>query len=158
MANTADGLTYPESDASPEADARQDAREALIYNTTEDLLVCLDRLNVTKAELARRLGKQPSAVSRALSGGQNMTLATFSDICHALGFSAVARVGGAEALLAPERRGEVDLSVESNAIVDEDATGSWTQLVRDGSESGSFRIVNEKIIECDVPQWHANAA
>lgn len=147
MAINVDGLTYPASDAGADVDARQDAREALIYNATEDLAVCLDRLGVSRAELARRLDKKPSYVSRVLSGRQNMTFATFSDFCQALGFVAEVRVGGAETILAPERRDE--------APHEDDAEG-WTPLSR--IESVSFRAVDETVIECDAPQWQAHAA
>ena len=155
MATPPDGLPYPPSDASPDADARQDAREALIYNATEDLLVCLDRLGVTRAELARRLGRQPSYVSRALSGAQNMTLATFSDFCHALGFVAEVRVGGADAVLAPERRDDI---ARNDAECDDAAEDDWVPLARARTAPVSFRVVDETVIECDVPQWHADAA
>jgi transcriptional regulator with XRE-family HTH domain len=62
------------------------AREELVYNVTEDLLVILEDLEVNKKELARRLGKSRSYVTQILSGSRNMTLGSFSDICFALGF------------------------------------------------------------------------
>lgn len=62
------------------------AREELIYNVTEDLLVILEDLNITKKELSERLGTSKSYVSQVLSGARNMTLGSFSDICFALGF------------------------------------------------------------------------
>lgn len=69
-----------------DAEERAYAREDLVFNVTEDLLVKLEELELSKAELARRLGKSKSYVSQVLSGSRNMTLGSFSDICFALGF------------------------------------------------------------------------
>lgn len=69
------------------AEARAYAREDLIYNVTEELLVQLEELGVTKLELARRLGKSRSYVTQMLSGARNMTLGTLSDICFELGIT-----------------------------------------------------------------------
>ena len=61
------------------------ARENLIYNVTEDLLVILEDKGVSKSELARRLGKSRAYVTQVLSGSRNMTLGSLSDFCFALG-------------------------------------------------------------------------
>lgn len=66
------------------AEDRALAREELIYNVTEDLLVAMELLDVSKKELARRLGRSKSYVTQLLSGARNMTLGTLSDICFAL--------------------------------------------------------------------------
>lgn len=68
------------------AEARAAARDRLIFNVTDDLLVVMEDNGVSKHELARRLGKSKSFVSQILSGRRNMTLGTFSDICFALKF------------------------------------------------------------------------
>lgn len=68
------------------SEERAFAREELIYNVTEDLLVMLEDQEITKKELARRLSKSRSYVTQILSGSRNMTLGSFSDICFALGF------------------------------------------------------------------------
>lgn len=68
------------------AEERIFAREDLVYNVTEDLLVILEDLEISKKELARMLGKSRSYVTQILSGSRNMTLGSFSDICFALGF------------------------------------------------------------------------
>ncbi|MFA3790850.1 transcriptional regulator [Aliiglaciecola sp. SL4] len=65
---------------------RMYAREDLVYNVTEDLLVILEDLEISKKELARKLGKSRSYVTQILSGSRNMTLGSLSDICFALGF------------------------------------------------------------------------
>ncbi|OUR83985.1 hypothetical protein A9Q82_01530 [Cycloclasticus sp. 46_120_T64] len=74
------------SENSSNAEERAYAREDLIFNTTEDLLLMIEDLNLTKVELAKRLGKSKSYVTQVLSGSRNMTLGSFSDICFALGF------------------------------------------------------------------------
>ncbi len=68
------------------AEARAAARDRLIFNITDELLIIMEDNGVTKQELARRLGKSRSFVSQILSGRRNMTLGTFSDICFALKF------------------------------------------------------------------------
>ena len=59
-------------------------QEELILQVTETLTHALDEAGVTKAELARRLGKSPGFVSQVLGGGRNLTLRTLSDIVAAL--------------------------------------------------------------------------
>jgi DNA-binding Xre family transcriptional regulator len=46
--------------------------------------VALEDLDISKQELARKLGKSKSHVTQLLSGARNMTLGTLSDICFAL--------------------------------------------------------------------------
>jgi transcriptional regulator with XRE-family HTH domain len=70
-----------------QAEERLYAREELIYNATEDLLVILEDKDITKVELARRLGKSKSYITQLLSGSRNMTLGSLSDICFALEIS-----------------------------------------------------------------------
>ena len=59
-------------------------QEELILQVTETLTQALDDAGVTRAELARRLGKSPGFVSQVLGGGRNLTLRTLSDIASAL--------------------------------------------------------------------------
>ena len=66
-------------------DKKEHAREELIYNITEDILLALEDMDVSKKELALSLGKSRSYVSQALSGSRNMTLGSLSDIYYALG-------------------------------------------------------------------------
>ena len=78
-------LFFQEDTDFSRAEDRALAREELIYNATEDLLVLMERMEVSKKELARRLGRSKSYVTQLLSGARNMTLGTLSDICFALG-------------------------------------------------------------------------
>jgi len=60
------------------------SREELIYNVTEDLLVIMEELGITKNELAKKIGKSKSYVTQVLNGSRNMTLGTLSDLCMEL--------------------------------------------------------------------------
>lgn len=59
-------------------------QEELILDVTERLTEALQETGVTKAELARRLGRTPGFVSQVLGGGRNLTLRTIADIAVAL--------------------------------------------------------------------------
>jgi len=78
-------LFYPKNKTFSDAEEKAFAREQLVYNVTEDLLIVLEDLNINKKELARRLGKSKSYITQILSGSRNMTLGSFSDICFVLG-------------------------------------------------------------------------
>ena len=67
--------------------ARDLARGSHLFRVTEDILLAMEDLGVTKAELARRLGKSKSRITQLLSGGSNMTIGTLSDIAVELGLS-----------------------------------------------------------------------
>ena len=51
---------------------------------TELLTEALGNSGVTRAELARWLGRTPGFVSQVLGGGRNLTLRTIADIAEAL--------------------------------------------------------------------------
>lgn len=53
-------------------------------NVTEDLLVEMDKQEVSKAELGRKLSKSKAYIGQTLNGERNITLATLSDICFEL--------------------------------------------------------------------------
>lgn len=81
----AKNMFYPEDKKFSKADERAYAREELVYNVTEDILILLENSNINKKELAERLGKSRSYVTQLLSGARNMTLGSLSDICFAIG-------------------------------------------------------------------------
>ena len=78
-------LFYHPDKAFSETENRAYARDELVYNVTEEILIILEDSDISKKELARRLGKSKSFVTQVLSGARNMTLGTLSDICFALG-------------------------------------------------------------------------
>ena len=59
-------------------------QEELILQVTGVMTEALENAGVTRAELARRLGRSPGFVSQVLGGGRNLTLRTLSDIAAAL--------------------------------------------------------------------------
>ncbi len=82
---SAKNMFYKEGFDFSNSEEKKFAREELIYNVTEDLLVILEDMEISKKELARRLGKSRSYVTQVLDGSRNMTLGSLSDICFALG-------------------------------------------------------------------------
>jgi transcriptional regulator with XRE-family HTH domain len=60
------------------------ARESLMMNVTEDILVTMEDKNISKASLAKLLDKSKAFVTQMLGGSRNMTLRTLSDIAFAL--------------------------------------------------------------------------
>jgi transcriptional regulator with XRE-family HTH domain len=64
--------------------ARLLAEERLIADVTESLWEVMESANVSKTELATRLGKSKGHVSQLFSGSRNMTLRTLAEICFAL--------------------------------------------------------------------------
>lgn len=67
--------------------ARDLARGSYLFRVTEDILVAMEDLGVTKSELARRLGKSKPRITQLLSGSSNMTIGTLSDIAVELGLN-----------------------------------------------------------------------
>jgi transcriptional regulator with XRE-family HTH domain len=63
-------------------------QEQLIVQVAEQLVELLERENVSRSELGRRLGKTKGFVSQILAGDKNLTLRTVADVCDALGFRA----------------------------------------------------------------------
>ena len=73
--------------------ARSLAEERLIADVTEALWDVMEQLDVSKTQLATRLGKSKGHVSQLLSGSRNMTLRTLAEICFVLGREATVKIG-----------------------------------------------------------------
>lgn len=69
--------------------ARLLAQERLILQTTERIVELMQQQNVTRTELAKRLGRTKGWVSQLLAGEANFTLRTLADVFGALGLCAV---------------------------------------------------------------------
>lgn len=80
MSNLLDALFPNANERGAEA-----ARARLRVAVTEHLLITMEDLEVSKAELARRVGVSRSAVTQALAGNRNMTLNAIADFARALG-------------------------------------------------------------------------
>ncbi|MBM3473277.1 MAG: helix-turn-helix transcriptional regulator [Armatimonadetes bacterium] len=59
--------------------------EGVLLAATERICELMDKHDVSRAELARRLGKSRAYVTRVLNGQPNMTLKTLTQIAVALG-------------------------------------------------------------------------
>jgi transcriptional regulator with XRE-family HTH domain len=67
------------------ADQRRLLRqEELILDATETICMVMSENNISRSELAKRLGKSRAFVTQILSGGRNLTLRTLSDVADAL--------------------------------------------------------------------------
>lgn len=62
-------------------------RERLETEVTESICQLMEEQGLTRADLARRLGKSRAYVTKLLREGNNMTLNTVSDVFFALGRS-----------------------------------------------------------------------
>lgn len=60
------------------------ARATLIQNVTEDIMIAMEDLKISKSDLARKIGKSKSYITQILSGSRNMTLTSLSDLCFEL--------------------------------------------------------------------------
>jgi transcriptional regulator with XRE-family HTH domain len=82
------------------------AQEELILDATETIITLLEERGVSRADLAKRLGKSKGFVSQILSGERNMTLRTLADVGFALdhtfslGASGTANADGLRAMFA----------------------------------------------------------
>jgi transcriptional regulator with XRE-family HTH domain len=64
--------------------ARSYAQEALIVDVAEEIWAALAKSELTKADLAARLGRSKAFITQLLNGSRNMTLRTLADIAYAL--------------------------------------------------------------------------
>lgn len=77
--------------------ARSLAEERLIADVTEALWDVMEQMDVSKTELATRLGKSKGHVSQLFSGSRNMTLRTLAEICFVLGREVTIKIGSPRA-------------------------------------------------------------
>lgn len=61
----------------------------IVQGASEVIRALMDRQGVSKAELARRVGKSRAYVTQSLSGNRNMTLGTLASFADALNANAV---------------------------------------------------------------------
>jgi transcriptional regulator with XRE-family HTH domain len=71
--------------AKQEAYERLLAQERLIFEVTEEISRVLTEEELSRAQLAERLGRSKGFVTQLLSGERNMTLRTVADLVHVLG-------------------------------------------------------------------------
>jgi len=61
-------------------------RESLAFDAAEMISHLMEENSVSKAELARRIGKSRSEVTQLLNGSRNMTIYSLADLTFALGY------------------------------------------------------------------------
>jgi transcriptional regulator with XRE-family HTH domain len=61
-------------------------QEQLLFDATELISRAMKQEGVTKAEIAKRLGKSKAFVTQVMRGQNNMTLRTLSDLADVLGY------------------------------------------------------------------------
>lgn len=61
------------------------AVEGAVLQAAELIAAQMAEQGLSKADLARRLGKSRSWVTQLLNGGRNMTVRTLAEVLHALG-------------------------------------------------------------------------
>ena len=64
-------------------------QEKLLVEATELLAEVMERKNMTRAELARTIGKSKAFVTQVLRGNQNMTLRTLADLFGAMRYEVI---------------------------------------------------------------------
>ena len=72
---------------SPPEDQRHYQQERLIFEATELLSRIMENENLSRTQLASRLGKSKAFVTQTLRGSTNMTLRTLADLAWTLGYS-----------------------------------------------------------------------
>lgn len=71
---------------------RELRQEELLIDAQEEIAWAMGRASVSRADLAKMLGKSRSFVTQILSSGRNLTLRTLADIATALGSRVTLRI------------------------------------------------------------------
>jgi transcriptional regulator with XRE-family HTH domain len=66
---------------------RVSKQEQLLFDATELVSRALEHEGISRAQLARRIGKSKAYVTQVLRGQNNMTLRTLSDLTDVLGYA-----------------------------------------------------------------------
>ena len=59
-------------------------QDKLILDVTEQFAKAMQDAGLSQADLARKMGRSPSFISKLLSGSRNITLRTIADVSSAL--------------------------------------------------------------------------
>ena len=77
--------------------------EGVILDFTEAVVQAMKRQGITRSELAARLGKTPAYVTKLLSGRNNFTLKTMTQVAQALHLSLKVRLAPLQPATHPRR-------------------------------------------------------
>jgi transcriptional regulator with XRE-family HTH domain len=69
-----------------EENRRDFVKQELAFAATELISELMEKEEVSKADLAKRIGKSRAYVTQLLSGARNMTMHTLADLSFALGY------------------------------------------------------------------------
>lgn len=76
--------TYELFEQSSERNRRLLREEELILDVTEAVSAAMQEAGISKAQLAKRMGRTKGFITQLLSGGRNLTLRTLADLADAL--------------------------------------------------------------------------
>jgi transcriptional regulator with XRE-family HTH domain len=129
-------------------------QERLIVEATELIVSLMQKGGVTKAELARRLGRSRAYVTQLLRGPQNMTVRTFADVALALGARIVLRPASPEVRERASRPAQEFRLVPAVALSPQWrlSDGALTPLSCDASDSPPG--IRQRTSEIQIP-WMA---
>ena len=60
-------------------------QERLLVEATERIAICMEERQLTRADLARRMGVSAARVTQILRADKNLTLRSLADVFHAMG-------------------------------------------------------------------------
>jgi len=90
---------------------KQYAIEGLVTEAGEFIARLMQQQGVTKAELARRLGKSRAYITQMLSGSTNLTVRTLAEVAYALGAEVRLEAAPVEAAEREQARTELEQPV-----------------------------------------------
>lgn len=123
-------LGVPSSQKATEAQV-DDELSRLTTQVTNEINWHMREHNLTRADLASRMGVSPGRVSQVLSGGENLTLRTLASLATALGTQFDLALSPREPVVSAE---PVPAAEETTEIVTE-TPRSWTESFEDASAS-----------------------
>ena len=97
-------------------------QEELILDITEYICEIMEKENVCRTELAKKMGKSKGFITQILNGGRNLTLRTLSDIMLALGYT----IEIAPSKISEEKDAEVVVSHPEFKLVQKSLQTTWT--------------------------------
>ena len=104
---------------------RLSRQEQLLFDATELICRVLSDEGISRAELAKRIGKSKAFVTQVLRGQNNMTLRTLSDFANALGY-------------------DVELGAVNPSTSRRVNVGHWNGLTRCHLMHGHYRVNDDR--------------
>jgi transcriptional regulator with XRE-family HTH domain len=124
-------LGVPSSQKATEAQV-DDELSRLTTQVTNEINWHMREHNLTRADLASRMGVSPGRVSQVLSGGENLTLRTLASLATALGTQFDLALSPREPVVTAE---PVPAAAETTDVVVTESTLAWTESFEDASAS-----------------------